>query len=200
MHADGALLINGGNVNVLTAYEGLEGNTVTVKNGSVSVVSSDDGINSGASSGTGITISGGYVYIYANGDGIDSNSGESYNAISFTGGNTVIISTSGGNSAIDSDGGYKYSGGNVLAIMPQGGMGERESTHCKNFSSVGKKSSLSLSANSYATVNLNGSAVLSVKMPRSISALAIYLGSNSASISSSSSSSGSEDSNGVYWA
>lgn len=200
LHADGALLINGGNVNVLTAYEGLEGNTVTVKNGSVSVVSSDDGINSGASSGTGITISGGYVYIYANGDGIDSNSKESYNAISFTGGNTVIISTSGGNSAIDSDGGYKYSGGNVLAIMPQGGMGERESTHCQNFSSIGKKSSLSLSANSYATVKVGGSAVLSVKMPRSISALAIYLGSNSVSISSSSSSLGSEDSNGVYWA
>ena len=200
LHADGALLINGGNVNVLTAYEGLEGTTVTVKNGSVSVISSDDGINSGATSGTGITIEGGYVYIYANGDGIDSNSRESYNAISFKGGNTVIISTSGMNSAIDSDGGYSYSGGKVLAVMPQGGMAEGESTHCSNFASIGKKSSLSLSANSYATVKVNGVASVCAKMPKSLSAFVVYLGSSSANISSASSSAGTENSNGIYWA
>ena len=200
LHADGALTVNGGNIKVLTAYEGVEGNTITVKGGSVSVTSSDDGFNACATSGTGITISGGTVYVYAGGDGIDSNSRASYSAIAFNGGNTVIISTSGGNSAIDSDGGYKYTGGRVLAIMPSGGM-SGESTHCSNFSSIGKKQSVSLSASSYATVKIDGSAVLSVKMPKALnSALAIYLGNKNAAISSSTSSAGTADSNGVYWA
>ena len=163
------------------------------------MTSSDDGFNSGATSGTGITIAGGKIYIYAGGDGIDSNSRASYSAIAFTGGNTVIISTSGGNSAIDSDGGYKYTGGKVLAIMPQGGMSS-ESKHCSNFSSIGKSQNISLSANAYATVKVNNAVVLSVKMPKAISAIAIYLGSSSASVSSASSSAGSEDANGVYWA
>ena len=199
LHADGAMTISGGTITVLSSYEGVEGNTITVKGGTISVTSSDDGFNSCATSGTGITISGGKIYVYAGGDGIDSNSRASYNAIAFTGGKTVIISTSGGNSAIDSDGGYKYTGGQVLAIMPQGGMSS-ESTHCSNFSSIGKKQNLSLSANAYATIKINGSSVLSVKMPKTLSALAIYLGSNSATISSASTSAGTADSNGVWWA
>lgn len=199
LHADGALTVTNGNIKVLTAYEGIEGNTIKVSGGNISITSKDDGFNSCATSGTGITISGGTVYIYAGGDGVDSNSRASYSAIVFSGGNTVIISTSGGNSAIDSDGGYKYTAGKVLAIMPSGGMSS-ESTRCSNFSSIGKKQNVSLSANSYATVKVNNSAVVSVKMPKQISAMAVYLGSSSASISSATSSAGTDDSNGVYWA
>ena len=199
LHADGALTVTNGNIKVLTAYEGVEGNTIKVSGGSISVTSKDDGFNACATSGTGITVSGGTVYIYAGGDGVDSNSRASYSAIVFSGGNTVIISTSGGNSAIDSDGGYKYTAGKVLAIMPSGGM-SNESTHCSNFSSIAKKQTISLSANSYATVNVNNSVVVSVKMPKQISAMAVYLGSSSASISSATSSAGDADSNGVYWA
>ena len=199
LHADGALVIKGGSVKVVTAYEGLEGNTITVSGGNVSVTSSDDGFNATATSGTGITVSGGTVYVYAGGDGVDSNSRASYSAIVFSGGNTVIISTSGGNSAIDSDGGYKYTGGKVLAVMPNGGM-SGESTHCSNFSSIGKKQTISLSANSYATVKVNNAAVMSVKIPKQLSALAVYLGSSSASITSATSSAGTADANGVYWA
>jgi hypothetical protein len=139
-----------------------------------------------------------YNSIAQGGDGVDSNSRASYSAIAFTGGNTVIISTSGGNSAIDSDGGYKYTGGKVLAIMPQGGM-SNESKHCSNFSSIGKSQNVNLTANSYATVNISGSAVASVKMPKNINAIVIYLGSNSATISSATSSAGTENSNGVFW-
>ena len=199
LHADGAMTISGGTITVLSSYEGIEGNTIKISGGNVSVTSSDDGLNSCTTSGAGITIAGGQVYVYAGGDGIDSNSRTSYGAIVFSGGKTVIISTSNGNSAIDSDGGYKYSGGQVLAVMPQGGMSS-ESTHCSNFSSIGKKQNISLSANAYATVKVNGSAVLSVKMPKALSALAIYLGSNSATVSSASSSAGTADTNGVWWA
>ena len=199
IHADGTLTVKGGTVKVLTSYEGLEGNTITVSGGNVSVTSSDDGFNATATSGTGITISGGTVYVYAGGDGVDSNSRASYSAIAFSGGNTVIISTSGGNSAIDSDGGYKYTGGKVLAVMPSGGMSS-EATHCSNFSSIGKKQTISLSANAYATVKVNNATVMSVKIPKQLSALAVYLGSSSASITSAASSAGTADANGVYWA
>ena len=199
LHADGALVIKGGSVKVVSAYEGIEGNTIAVSGGTVSVTSSDDGFNATATSGTGLTVSGGTVYVYAGGDGVDSNSRASYSAIAFSGGNTVIISTSGGNSAIDSDGGYKYTGGKVLAVMPSGGMSS-ESTHCSNFSSIGKKQTISLSANAYATVKVNNAAVMSVKIPKQLSALAVYLGSSSASITSATSSAGTADANGVYWA
>ena len=199
LHADGVATIKGGNVTVLSSYEGIEGKTITVSGGNVSVTSSDDGFNSCATSGTGITIAGGTVYVYAGGDGIDSNSRASYSAIAFTGGNTVIISTSGGNSAIDSDGGYKYTGGKVLAIMTQNAM-TSESKHCSNFSSIGKSQTVSFSTNSYAVVKVNGSAVLSVKMPKSMSSTAIYLGSNAATITSSTSSAGTADTNGVWFA
>ncbi len=199
IHAEGTVAVKGGNTTVLTAYEGVEGNTINISGGSVSVTTKDDGFNSCATSGTGITISGGNVYVYAGGDGIDSNSRASYSAIAFTGGNTVIISTSGGNSAIDSDGGYKYTAGKVLAIMPQGGMSS-ESKHCSNFSSIGKSQNVSFSTNSYATVKVNGTAILSVKMPKSMGAIAIYLGINTATISATTSSAGTADANGVYWA
>ena len=198
LHADGNLTIKGGNITVLSAYEGIEGNNITVSGGNISVTSSDDGFNSCATSGTGITLSGGTIYVYAGGDGIDSNSRTSYSAIAFSGANVIVISTSGGNSAIDSDGGYKYTTGKVLAIMPSGGMSS-ESKHCSNFSSIGKSQNISLAANAYATVSISGSPVLSVKMPKAINAVAIYLGNSAATISSASSSAGTADSNGVCW-
>lgn len=194
IHADGTLLISNGNVNITNSYEGLEGQFIEIAGGNVSVVSSDDGLNSGATSGKGIKILGGNLYVYAKGDGIDSNSRESYNAILFAGGNTVVICNSNGNSAIDSDGGYSYTGGYVLALMPNGGM-TNESTHCSNLSSIGKTGSVSLSANGYCVV----SGVVIVKMPVSMSAYAVFLGSNSPSITSATSTSYTLDSNGVYW-
>ena len=84
--------------------------------------------------------------------------------------------------------------------MPNGGM-TGESTHCSNFSSIGKKQSVSLAAGSFATVKIDNSTVLSVKMQKALSnALAIYLGNKNAAISSATSSSGTADANGVYWA
>lgn len=194
IHADGALLIAAGIVNITNSYEGLEGYNVEIAGGNVSIISSDDGINSGATSGQGIKITGGNLYIYAKGDGIDSNSKESYNAILFAGGNTVVICNSNGNSAIDSDGGYKYEGGYVIALMPNGGM-TSESTHCSNLSQIGKTASVSVSQNAYLAVK----DIVTIKMPCSMSAYAVLLGSNNASIASATSSSASFDSNGVSW-
>lgn len=198
LHADGTLKIASGTVSVTNSYEGLEGTDVVISGGYVSVVSSDDGINGTTTSGTAIEISGGTVYINCTGDGIDSNSRSSYSGIVFSGGKTVVISNSSGNSAIDTEQGYQYTGGSVVAIMPSRGM-TSEATHCSNFNSIGTKATVSLNSGSYLTVKENGSTVVTVQMPDSISAMVIYLGSKSASVSSESSSSASFDSNGVCW-
>ena len=183
IHADGGLYISGGTVKITQSYEGLEGSSVTVSGGSVYVRSSDDGINS---SGT-ITLSGGYVMVYAGGDGIDSNCSTRYKGIVFSGAVVGIVSTSGGNSAIDTDSGYTYSGGKVLAICPQGMTSE--CLNCSGgVSGIGKYSSVSVSSGSYLTVKVSSSTEMAICMPASLSnAFVLYLGSSSASFSSSSS-------------
>ena len=198
LHADGTLTIADGTVSVLNSYEGLEGTRVIISGGNVTVVSSDDGINGTATSDTSIEISGGTIYVNCTGDGIDSNSRTSYKGIVFSGGNTVVISNSQNNSAIDTEQGYSYTGGSVVAIMPSRGM-TSEATHCSNFSSIGKSSDVSLNAGAYLTIAESNSAICIIQMPVSISARVIYLGSKSVSISSASSSDVSLNDNGVCW-
>ena len=187
IHADGMLVVNGGTINVVNSYEGIEGETVKILGGTVYIVSKDDGINASMTSGTTITIGGGLLYIFCGGDGIDSNSRASYSGIAFTGGKTVIVSTSGGNSAIDSEQGYSFSGGYVVAIMPRGGM-SGEATHCQNFASVGKNLSLSLTKGQYIICDIGGQK-LTLNMPATISASVVLLGSGNATATASATSS-----------
>ncbi len=198
IHADGALRISGGTVCVASSYEGLEGTTVTISGGDVSVTSSDDGVNATTASGTAITISGGRLYVLAGGDGLDSNSYSRYTGISFSGGQTVIISTSGGNSAIDSEQGYAYTGGMVLAIMPTGGM-TQELTNCQNFQSVATAKSVSVGEGECLTVSVGGIAVVTVKMPSRLSGTMVYLGSNIATVSAGVAGNAALDQSGVCW-
>ena len=197
IHADGALSVKAGTVTVANAYEGLEGTNVSVSGGYVSVHCKDDGINATATSGTAVEISGGSVYIYCTGDGIDSNSRGTYSGIVFSGGKTVVISNSNGNSAIDTESGYTYTGGTVVAVMPRGGM-TGESTKCQNFASVGKTTQLSLTAGSYLTVGLKDAAA-TIRMPVSINAFVIVLGSNSPTIQTETSTGLTVDENGLVW-
>lgn len=185
LYADGTLAMNGGCVSVINSYEGVEGYTVKLLGGSLRIVSRDDGINASATTGTSITIGGGELYVCAGGDGIDSNSRTSYSGIAFNGGRSIIISTSSGNSAIDSEQGYSYSGGSVVAIMPRGGM-SGESTHCQNFQSIGKKTELSLTKGQCVSIKI-GSDKLTLNMPASLSALVITLGDSGASVTTSAS-------------
>lgn len=198
LHADGTLTITNGVVAVSNSYEGVEGSNITISGGKVSVNAKDDGINGTATSDTAVTISGGEVYIYCSGDGIDSNSRTSYSGIVFDGGNTVVISTSGGNSAIDTEQGYQYNGGSVVAIMPSGGM-SNEAVHCKNFSEIGSNRTTTLTANGYVTVAVGEEAVVTLQMPSGISGRVIYLGSNGASVSVEETTTAALDENGVCW-
>ena len=197
LHADGTLSINAGTVSVINAYEGAEGTTVNISGGYVSINSKDDGINATATSGTAVEISGGTVYVYCTGDGIDSNSRASYSGILFSGGKTVVISNSNGNSAIDSEQGYKYTGGSVVAVMPRGGM-STESTHCDDFTNIGKSSQISLKSGNYLVAEI-GDTTATIKMPVSINALVIVLGSSSPSIKTDTSTDLTHDENGVAW-
>ena len=177
IHADGSLTISGGTVKITGSYEGLEGASVTVSGGNVSIIASDDGVNATGA----IMISGGTLYVYAGGDGLDSNSRVRYGGIQFTGGETTIISTSGGNSSIDSEAGYTYSGGKVLAICPTGMT--QEVMNADTWSSSATYKTMSLSSGSTVKVSVGGSTVMSVTMPVTISnAFVVYLGSNSATI------------------
>ena len=181
-HADGTLAVSGGTIAISGCYEGLEGNTVVINDGDISIVSSDDGINATATSGTGITFKGGTVYVYAGGDGVDSNSRTQYQGILFDGATVTIISTSGGDSSIDTENGYTYTSGTVLALCPANGMGN-EAANCSNFSSVATKTTINLTKGQTLNVKVSGNTVASVTMPCNLSALAIYLGSTAASFS-----------------
>lgn len=128
--------------------------------------------------------------VYAGGDGIDSNCSTRYKGIVFSGAIVGIVSTSGGNSAIDTDSGYTYTGGKVLAICPQGMTSE--CLNCSGgVSSVGKYSTISANSGQYLTVKVSSLSELAIKMPVSLSnAFVIYLGSSSASFTTASTVSG----------
>lgn len=194
IHADGTLKVVDGTINITNSYEGLEGTNVEIDGGNISIISSDDGINGTATSGTAIAISGGTLYVLAGGDGVDSNSQTSYSGIVFSGGNSIIISYGRADSSIDTEKGYSYTGGYVIGIGMSGGM-SNESKNCNNFSSVGKSQQISLTLNNYLII----SDVVTVKMPKTMSALVVVLGSTSSTITTSSSFDGTLDSNNVCW-
>lgn len=179
VHADGGLTVSGGSVVITGSYEGMEGVTVVIRGGEISVVSSDDGINATATSGAGITVEGGTVSVFAGGDGMDANSRTAYQGVVFSGGEVTIVSTSGGDSSVDTEQGYSYTGGTVLALCPANGMGN-EALNCQNFASVGTKTTMNLSEGQTLSVKADGTTTVSVSMPCGLSALVVYLGSSSA--------------------
>jgi hypothetical protein len=140
LHADAALTINGGDIQITQSYEGIESEVITLNNGTIHLVSSDDGVNgaSGQSSSGGpgarrgpggggqdastytgkvfLYIHGGYLYVDAQGDGIDING-----AVEMTDGVVLVNGpTQQNNGALDYDAYFKMSGGFFVAAGSSG--------------------------------------------------------------------------------
>ncbi len=136
-HADDALNITAGTIVITESYEGLEGLSITVAGGEITLKASDDGLNAAggndqsgfggrpggyggdqfaASADSFILISGGTLFVDADGDGIDSNGN-----LTVSGGNIVVEGpTESMNGPLDYNGNGEISGGTVVITGSSG--------------------------------------------------------------------------------
>jgi len=149
VHADNYLEVSGGTIDITKSYEGLESANITINDGIIDIVSSDDGLNcAGGNDGSGTTqggdtfgggrgpggggggmdavgdyyleINGGTITVNAEGDGLDSNG-----YITVTGGTIVVHGPSrGGNGALDCNGTFEMTGGELVAASTTSDMFE----------------------------------------------------------------------------
>lgn len=138
IHADSNVTISGGNIDIAKSYEGIEGLSVDVTGGEISVLASDDGMNAAggndssgfdgagaggdefaSTEGAYIHISGGVLHVNASGDGIDSNGD-----ITVSGGETYVLGpTNDGNGTLDYSGTAQITGG-IFAASGSSGMAQ----------------------------------------------------------------------------
>lgn len=147
IHADSTLVVNGGNLAITKSYEGIESAVVTINDGTIHIVSSDDAINiAGGNDGSSINgrpgqnrfaassnyhlyINGGYIAIDAGGDGLDSNG-----SITMTQGVVLVNGpTNDGNGALDYMGTFDITGG-FLVATGSSGMAEAPSPSSTQYS------------------------------------------------------------------
>lgn len=129
IHCDGTLNIGAENaqgpkIDITGCCEGLEGATVNIYSGDITIESTDDCINAANAELTGysyqLNIFGGNITAYAeNGDGFDSNGD-----LTISGGTvSVWTANTADNEPLDADGTVTISGGTVLAWGGSSGMG-----------------------------------------------------------------------------
>ena len=131
IHAYNKLIVEGGEIEVLQSYEGLEAQKVIINGGDIRIASNDDGINAGGGSDAAtskrpgafdvnenceLVVNGGKLYINAAGDGVDSNG-----YIYFNGGEVIVDGpTTDGNGALDAGAKIVMNGGRVIAVGASG--------------------------------------------------------------------------------
>lgn len=138
IHADGNVMISGGSVDITKSYEGIEGLSIDITEGEISMQASDDGMNAAGGNdssgfdgpggggdwftvteGAYINIAGGTLHINASGDGIDSNGD-----ITVSGGDTYVSGpSSDGNGTLDYSGNAVITGG-IFAASGSSGMAQ----------------------------------------------------------------------------
>ena len=139
IHADKTLTVEGGSIDIQKSYEGLEGFDIVINDGSIKIVSSDDGINAAGDDdsaaepdagdghkgqtfmadedqGASMTVNGGTVYVNANGDGLDANGDI------FLNGGTVTVHgpADGGNGTLDYATSCRITGGTFTGTGSSG--------------------------------------------------------------------------------
>ncbi|MBR6953838.1 MAG: carbohydrate-binding domain-containing protein [Clostridia bacterium] len=192
MHADENLTVNGGTIDVVQSYEGLEGTSVTVNGGDIRIVASDDGLNAGGGSdgsgfggwgrawgggggeaddGSMLTVTGGTLAVTAGGDGLDSNG-----SIAVTGGVIgVWTASSGMEGPIDFNGTGTMTGGTLITASSGGGFGRGGAVGLSGLRSV----TLSVSGQAGETLTLTdaqGTALASFTPANAFSTLTIASG------------------------
>lgn len=133
IHADSKVTIKAGTINISKAYEGIEGYKININGGDIKIITSDDGINIGGGIDTSgmnngrpdafdqdngglLTITGGKLYINSTGDGLDSNG-----SIKMTGGVVHVDGpTRNNNGAVDYNGTFVITGGELIAVGSSG--------------------------------------------------------------------------------
>ena len=156
IHADGTMTISGGEINVKSAYEGLEANIFNVSGGSTYVYAIDDGMNATKGKASpAINVSGGLldIEVPTNGDtdGIDSNG-------TFTQSGGVVIvkgpGNAGGNNfgaaALDTDGNVSVTGGSLIIF---GGTEKTPTTNSSITKTLVTSNSVSTGSHSVAFPN-----------------------------------------------
>lgn len=167
--ADCNVKISGGDLNITSCYEGVEGATVEISGGTVNIVASDDGINAASDDESAtmyIIISGGTVTVNADGDGIDSNGG-----VLISGGTTTVFGpTNGGNGGLDSETGVIVTGG-TLFVSSALGMVETPSTNSTQYVvSYAQKNPISANTNFYVA-DSDGNVLLELTIEKSCQSL-----------------------------
>lgn len=135
-HADGTLNIADGTIAIEKSYEGIEGQTINISGGDISLTSSDDGINAGSS----LNLSGGDIQLTIGGDGLDSNGD-----LGMTGGTVTINGPTGrGDGMIDYETGQATISGGTLFAAGSMDMAQNfgtDSTQCSILLSTENQSS-----------------------------------------------------------
>lgn len=174
VHASATLTIDNGTIDITQCYEGIEAGDIIVNDGSISLVSSDDGFNAAggsdgnveqgafsANSNSTLTINGGYVYVDSNGDGLDSNG-----SVTITGGVTLVCGPeNSGNGSLDYDSSTTISGGVLVALgasgMAQAVTGDNQCSIMTDISSQ--------SGSSFALCDSSGKVLASLSTSKSYS-------------------------------
>jgi hypothetical protein len=124
IHAETSVTINEGTVNITKSYEGIESHTITINDGNISLVATDDAIN--ATNGSAVEANdGSYLYINGgtlctsttSGDGLDSNG-----SIVMTAGTVIVHGPqSQPELGFDFNGTFNISGGFLVGTGPNSG-------------------------------------------------------------------------------
>lgn len=115
IHADLNLIINNGDIDIETCFEGLEAQTIEIKGGNTKIISDDDGINAAGDKESQLLFSGGKTYVYAKGDGLDSNGNLVIND-----GEIYVLQNGRGDGQIDSERDIIINGGKLVAVSANG--------------------------------------------------------------------------------
>ena len=177
-HADEKLMISDGDIDIPSCYEGLEGMSIDISGGDISLVASDDGLNAAGGDNAQawgydpqgsddylIDISGGNITVNASGDGVDSNGN-----VTMSGGTvTVYGPTNDGNGALDYVLSFEITGGTLIASGAVG-MAQAPSSSTQPCYSL----NADIAANTEISVKDGaGNVVLSTVMPKSCQSVII---------------------------